>query len=304
MARSLESSPAEIIALVGPTASGKTAIAIELARRLDAEIVGADSRQVYRRLDIGSAKPTPAQRAAVPHHLLDVAEPDEDFDCARYRALASAAIEEIHGRGRRVLVVGGTGLYVKVLRQGLFPGPARDQALRARLKAEEEQQPGSLHRRLAEVDPASAARLHPRDRVRLVRALEVHALSGRPISAWQEEHRFERGGIAMRVIALEVPREELARRIEARCQAMVKEGLVAEVEGLFAAGLDPTLPSLRSPGYAEIGEFVRGLCSREDAVARMAQATRRLAKRQATWWRGHPPDARVAADLAAVLAAL
>lgn len=294
----------DLIAIVGPTASGKTALSLELARRLDAEIVGADSRQVYRRLDIGSAKPTAAQRAAVPHHLIDVADPDEDFDCARFRALAQAAIDDIRARGRRVIVVGGTGLYVKVLRHGLFPGPPRDETLRARLAAEEQAEPGTLHRRLLAVDPASAARLHPRDRVRLVRALEVHELSGRPISEWQAEHRFSGGGLAMRVLGLEVARAELARRIDARCRAMIEQGLVAEVEGLLASGLDPALPALRSPGYAELGDFVRGLCSLEQARERMAQATRRLAKRQMTWFRGHPPDAVVPADVESALAAL
>jgi tRNA dimethylallyltransferase len=294
----------QIVAIVGPTASGKSDLALDVARRFGAEIIGADSRQVYRRLDIGSAKPTPQQRAAVPHHLIDVAGPEESFDCARFRELALAAIDAIQSRGKRVLVVGGTGLYVKVLQRGLFAGPRRDEQLRARLAAEEEAEPGALHRRLLAVDPTAAARLQVRDRVRLTRALEVYELTGKPISVWQAEHRFQQGGLDMRVIALERPRPELYERIDRRCRAMVAGGLVDEVRGLLADGLDPNLPSLRSPGYAEIGDYVRGLCTLEEALARMSRATRRLAKRQLTWLRGHRPDEVVPPHGGAVAAAV
>jgi len=291
-----------LIALVGATASGKTEIAIEMAQRFGAEIVGADSRQVYRRLDIGSAKPTAAQRSAVPHHLIDVVEPDQHFDCARYRELALAAIDDIHRRGRRVLVVGGTGLYVSVLARGLFAGPPRDAALRARLIAEENEAAGSLHRRLAAVDPVAAARLHARDQVRLVRALEVFEITGRPISEWQAEHARRGGQLAVHVIALDLPRDELYARIDARCREMVHAGLIEEVRALLDSGLDPELPSLRSPGYAEIGAHVRGLCSLGEALTQMSQATRRLAKRQLTWMRGHPPAAYIVPTSDAVAA--
>jgi tRNA dimethylallyltransferase len=179
------------IALVGPTGVGKTDLAVQLAEHLGAEIVNADSRQVYRYLDIGSAKPSPAQRAAAAHHLLDVVDPDEPFDCARYRELALAAIRDIHARGRRVLLVGGTGLYVKVLAGGLCPAPPRDAALRAQLEADEHAAPGGLHARLTELDAPTAARLHPHDRVRIVRALEVYEKTGRPISELQRQ--FEMG---------------------------------------------------------------------------------------------------------------
>jgi tRNA dimethylallyltransferase len=280
-----------VLALVGPTAAGKSEIALDIARRLGAEIVGADSRQVYRRLDIGSAKPSAAERALAPHHLIDVAEPAETFNCARYRELALAAIADIQRRGRRVLVVGGTGLYLKVLRHGLASGPRADADLRRRLEAAEAAEPGVLHRRLQEVDPATAGRLHPNDRVRLVRALEVHALTGRAISDWQRRHAFAAGGVAMRVVGLDVEREVLADRIEARADAMLR------------AGLSPELAALRSPGYAEIGAHVRGLCTLAEARVRMIAATRRLAKRQRTWLRGHPPDAVVAPGADAVLAA-
>ena len=273
-----------VVALVGPTGVGKTDVGLAVAAACGAEIVNADSRQVYRRLDIGSAKPTPAQRALVPHHLVDVVEPDERFDCARFRALAEAAIDDIVARGKRVLVVGGTGLYVKALLRGLFAGPSCDPALRAELARAEAAAPGSLHRRLAAIDPRAAARLHPHDHVRVVRALEVHALTGRPISAWQAEHGFAGGAFESLTVGLTLPRAELYARIDARCQAMVDAGLVEEVRALFTAGLDPDLPALRSPGYKEVGEYVRGLCDLPTAVARMAQATRRLAKRQLTWF--------------------
>lgn len=282
-----------ILALLGPTASGKTDVGLEIAERHGAEIIGADSRQVYRRLDIGSAKPTAAERARVPHHLIDVVEPDETFDCARFRQLARAAIADIENRGRRVLVVGGTGLYVEVLRRGLFDGPPRDEALRQRLREAENAEPGSLHRRLGEVDARAAARLHERDQVRLVRALEVFELTGRPISDWQEEHRRAANDLDVHVIALDVARDVLHARIEARCHRMIEQGLVDEVTALHA-DFSPELPSLRSTGYAEVGDYVRGLCSLDEAVARMAQATRRLAKRQLTWIRGHSPDESLA----------
>jgi tRNA dimethylallyltransferase len=292
-----------VVALVGPTGVGKTDVGVALAAACDAEIVNADSRQVFRRLDIGSAKPTPAQRALVPHHLVDVVDPDERFDCARFRELAVAAIDDIVARGKRVLVVGGTGLYVKALLRGLFAGPSRDAVLRADLEREEAAAPGSLHRHLAAVDPTAAARLHPHDHVRLIRAVEVYRLTGRPISAWQAEHAFAGCAFDSLTLGLTLPRAELYARIAARCQAMVDAGLVDEVRALYAAGLDPDLPALRSPGYQEIGAYVRGRCDLPTAVARMAQVTRRLAKRQLTWFGADRSITWCAPDPAAVIAA-
>lgn len=292
-----------VVALVGPTGVGKTDVGMALAAVYGAEIVNADSRQVYRRLDIGSAKPTPAQRALVPHHLVDLVDPDESFDCARFRELAVAAIDDIAARGKRVLVVGGTGLYVKALLRGLFAGPSRDAALRADLEREEAATPGCLHRHLTAVDPAAAARLHPHDHVRLIRALEVYRLTGRPISAWQAEHAFASSAFDTLTLGLSLPRAELYARIDARCQAMIDAGLVDEVRALYSAGLDPNLPALRSPGYKEIGEHVRGLCDLSTAIARMAQATRRLAKRQLTWFGADHSVTWLAPDPAVVTAA-
>ena len=275
-----------MLAITGPTAAGKTALAVELAQRFGGEIVNADSRQVFRGLDIGSAKPPPAERGGVPHHLFDVVDPDQHFDVARYRELALAAIRDIDRRGRRVILVGGTGLYIKVIRGGLFEGPPRDAELRERLKAAEAAEPGSLYRRLQAVDPASAARLHPNDLLRLVRAIEVFERTGRPISDWQREHAFADRELAMQTLAVTLPRPELYRRIDCRCQQMIAAGLIDEVRGLLGRGYDPQQPALQSPGYREIGDFLAGRCDLSAAVAQMAQATRRLAKRQLTWTRG------------------
>lgn len=289
-----------IVVLVGPTGAGKTDLGIELAEHWNAEIVNADSRQIYRRLDIGSAKPTTEQRARVAHHLIDLVEPDEAFDCARYRELALEAIADITCRGKRVFVVGGTGLYIKTLLHGIFPGPARDASLRAQFERDEATEPGVLHRRLTVADPIAAARLHPHDRLRLIRALEVVQLTGRPISAWQAAHAFSESAVDALVPGLELPRAELYARIDARCTAMIAAGLIEEVKQLYAAGFDPDLPALRSPGYREIGEYLRGGCDLRDATARMAQATRRLAKRQLTWFRADPHVVWTASTFAAL----
>jgi len=298
---------ARIIALVGPTGVGKTELAFEVAERLDAEIVNADSRQVYRYLDIGSAKPTAAQRAAVPHHVLDVVDPDEPFDCARYRRLALDAIAAIQARGRRVLLVGGTGLYLKVLTGGLCAAPPRDASLRARLNAEEDAAPGCLHRRLQELDPPAAARLHPHDRTRLVRAVEVALLTGRRISDWQASHRFAEHALSVTMIGLTLERAVLYERIDRRCKAMIDAGLVDEVRSVWQRGFGPHLAPLRSIGYREIGGHLRGETDLQTAVEQMARATRHLAKRQLTWFRAVPDlhwcGARSSADEIVAIAA-
>lgn len=286
--RAPEPSKPFCLALVGPTGAGKSALAVELAEVLGAEIVNLDSRQVYRGLDIGSAKPSATERARVPHHLFDVVGPDASFDCARYRELAVAAIDTIGRRGRAVLLVGGTGLYLRVLRHGLCPAPPRDGALRARLEAAECAEPGALHRRLQEVDPESARRLHPHDRVRLIRALEVWELTGRRLSEWHREHGFARTELEIPAIGLALERSALYRRIDGRCRAMVEGGLIEEVRGLWARGYGPELPALRSIGYRQIGAYLRGRYDLPTALDDMARQTRRLAKRQLTWFRGDP----------------
>lgn len=285
-----------VIAIVGPTGTGKTALSLALAERRGAEIVNCDSRQVYRGLDIGSAKPSAAERAAVPHHLFDVVAPDESFDAATYGRLARAALADIAARGRAAIVVGGTGLYLKALRFDLFAGPPRDAALRARLAAEEDAAPGALHARLAAADPVSAARLHANDRLRLIRALEVLQLTGRPVSAWQAAHGFAREVVPLRVIGLRLPRAALHERLDARCAAMLDAGLLDELRGLRARGYDAALPALQSIGYRELGAYLDGACDLPAALDAMRRATRRLAKRQMTWFRGDASVEWVEAD--------
>jgi tRNA dimethylallyltransferase len=291
---------ARVIAIVGPTGSGKSELAVAVAERLGGEIVNCDSRQVYRGLDIGSAKPAAAIRARAPHHLFDVAEPAETFDCARYASLARAAIAAIGERGGTALLVGGTGLYLKAVRYGLFPGPPRDDELRAELAAREDARAGSLYDELVAIDPRAAARLHINDRMRIVRALEVYRLTGVPISRWQAEHAFRGDELAMDVVGLAVPRPRLFERLDARCRAMVEQGLVDEVRGLLAAGCPPAAPALQSIGYREIGDYLRGRGGLDEAVARMAGATRRFAKRQLTWFRADPTVRWIDAETATV----
>ena len=280
--------PEPCLAIVGPTGVGKTAVALALAEAAGAEIVNLDSRQVYRGLDIGSAKPTAVERAQVPHHLFDVVAPDEPFDCARYRALARPVIADIQSRRRPVVLVGGTGLYLRVLRHGLCAGPARDPDVRSQLEAMEAADPGSLHRWLQRVDPATADRVHPHDRVRLIRALEVHQLTGRPISEWQRAHGFRDAELRTCIIGLDLDRRTLYRRLNARCDAMIAAGLIEEVRRLWEHGYGPELGPLRSIGYREIGAYLHGRCDLATAVRDMARATRHLAKRQLTWFRADP----------------
>ena len=279
----------QLVIITGPTATGKTALAIDLARQYDAEIVSADSRQVYRYLDIGTAKPTPAQQETISHHLIDVVNPDEQFDGARFRTLALAAITNIHQRGKRVLVVGGTGLYLRALTRGLFAGPAADPTLRIQLQEQEHNEgKGFLHRRLQEVDPEAADRLHPNDTVRLIRALEVFLTTGKPMSQWQREHGFRERLFQTLMIGLVYERETLHRRIAERCRQMLHDGLVDEVRRVWALGYGPALPVMQTIGYAQVKAFLQGQCNEEEALAQMTTETKQLAKRQLTWFRAEP----------------
>lgn len=278
-----------IVVITGPTATGKTALALTLGQRYNAEIISADSRQVYRYLDIGTAKPTPAEQAQVAHHAIDVVNPDGHFDVARFRALGHEAIADITRRGKRVFIVGGTGLYIRALTRGLFVGPQSDPALRQRLAAREtEHGPGFLHNWLRQVDADAARRLHPNDRVRLIRALEVWLLSGKPMSVWQREHGFRERPFPTLFVSLVMEREVLARRIQQRCRQMIDDGLVDEVRRVWDMGFSEQLPTLRTIGYAQMGKLLHGRWTLEEAVAHMAQETRRLAKRQMTWLRAEP----------------
>ena len=275
-----------LVVLCGPTAAGKTAAALALARHFDLEVISADSRQVYRLMDIGTAKPTAAEREQVPHHLLDVAWPDESFDAAGFAAQAATAIDRVIGRGRLPVVVGGTGLYIRALTEGLVATPPVDPGLRRRLETwADTEGNGALHARLVQVDPDAAMLLHPNDRIRLVRALEVFELTGRPLSAWQREHGFRTRRYRLLKIGMAPERNELYRRIDERAAAMLAGGLVEETAALLAAGYSPHLKTLQTIGYRETVRFLRGECTRDMALTELQQATRRYAKRQLTWFR-------------------
>jgi tRNA dimethylallyltransferase len=278
----------KVLVLVGPTASGKTGTAIALAREFGAEIISADAVAVYRGFDIGSAKPSLEERRAIRHHLIDVADPDEDYTAARFAEDAAKAIEDISSRGLRVLVAGGTGLYVKALLGGLFKAPPVDKNLRRELSQSFERDPGGLFQRLTQVDPEAAARLQPRDGVRIVRALEVFLQTGRTISSLQQEHRFKTRPYRSLSLGLEVPREILAKRIETRTRAMLDQGLVEEVRGLLAQGVEVDSKPMRSIGYLQTVAHVRGAIDLKETRRRIIVETKRLAKRQMTWFRADP----------------
>jgi tRNA dimethylallyltransferase len=279
-----------LVVLCGATATGKTALALELAERFNGEIISADSRQVFRWLDIGTAKATAEERRRVPHHLLDVVDPDEEFTAADFARLAREAIDRIHRRGRRPFVVGGTGLYLRILTEGLVTTPAADPALRNTLHQQEDQEgPGSLHRHLQEIDPVLAGRLAPGDLVRIVRALEVHALTGRRLSDLQAEHAFGERPYRLLKIGLDLPREQLYRRIDERVLQMLAAGLPEEVLGLLRRGFMPELKAMRTIGYREWIAHLQGECSADQAVALIQKHSRHYAKRQGTWFR-HDPE--------------
>ncbi len=302
-----------LIVIVGPTAAGKTALAIELAAALGGEIVSADSRQIYRGMDIGTAKATPAERARVPHHLLDIVEPDQVLSVAEYQRLAYAAIEDIWRRSRLPFLVGGTGQYIRAVIEGwTVPSVAPRPALRAALEAQAATEGAeALHGRLAGLDPAAAARIDPRNVRRVIRALEVCLTTGRPISELQRKapppYRIWQIGVTR-------PRAELFARIDARVDRMIADGLVEEVARLAAAGYAWDLPAMSGIGYRQIGAYLRGEISLDEAVARIKRQTRRFVHQQNTWFRpddpqirwlhpGHTPLAALLAEITAWLAA-
>lgn len=271
----------KLIVLGGPTGSGKSDLAVKLAEEIGGEIVNADSLQVYRRLDIGTAKPSAADLARVPHHLVNILDPDEDFTASDFRREATAAIADIERRGKRAIVVGGTGLYIRALLYGLVDSPTGDHGLRRQF----DDVPGEeLLRRLSLVDPETAARLHPNDRVRLIRALEVYTQTGRPVSAFRSEHAFSNVHYHALKMAIRVERQELYRRIDLRVEKMVEDGLVEEVRSLLDAGYGRELKALRSIGYKEITAYLSEEMTLDEAVTLIKRDTRRYAKRQMTWF--------------------
>lgn len=285
----------QLIAIVGATAVGKTALSIAMARDLGGEIVSADSRQVYRGMDIGTAKPTPAEQAAVPHHLINIVDPDEDFSLATYQALAMAAIADITTRGRLPILVGGTGQYLAAVLEGWqIPKVPPQPALRAALE-EEAQRLGAaaLHTRLAQHDPQAAAAIPIENVRRVIRALEVYMVTGQPISSQQTR---QPPPYAIRTLWLTRPRDELYARIDARVDAMMAAGLLAEVEELLQHGYSWDLPAMSSLGYIQFQPYFAGSSSLEACVQRLKYDTHAFARRQASWFRRLPNLEQVKAE--------
>jgi tRNA dimethylallyltransferase len=279
----------KVLVVFGATGVGKTETACLVAREIAGEIVSADSRQLYRRMDVGTGKPTPSELSAARHHLIDVLEPTERFDAARFSQEARRCFLEIAARGRIPMLVGGTGLYVKAALEGLFPAPGTDEELRRRLRAQEAESRGCLYERLKSVDPARADELSPRDLTRVIRALEVFELTGRPMSRIRAEWRPVRWPHLS--FGLSRPREELYRRIDARVDAMARAGLREEVQGLLESGVPAGAPGLRTIGYRETVAHLAGELTLDQALALVKRNTRRYAKRQMTWFR-RVPDSR------------
>ncbi len=278
-----------VVSLMGPTAAGKTEAALALARALGGEVVSVDSAQVYRGMDVGTAKPSPEVRAEVPHHLIDILEPEESYSAARFRREALEAVAAVAARGRLPVLAGGTMLYFRALEQGLAPLPGADAEVRAAIAAEAAERGwAALHAELARVDPEAAARIHPNDPQRIQRALEVWRLTGRPLSAWLAEARAAPPPFrAVRVVLAPADRAELHRRIAARLEAMFDAGFVEEVARLRARpGLTRAHPSMRAVGYRQVWDHLEGRWDAAEMRARALYATRQLAKRQLTWLRG------------------
>ena len=276
----------KLLCLLGPTAVGKTEIAIQLAQRLNAEIISVDSLQIYRQMDIGTAKPTPEEQQQARHHLIDCANISQPFSVADYQSHADTAIADIQSRGKQVLLVGGAGLYFRAVVDGLFKGPGADPALREQLEQEAAQHGVDvLHNRLRACDPESADRIHPNNVVRVIRALEVYELTGTPMSEHQQQWHPEKQRYPFIAFCLTMPRALLYHRIEQRVDMMLANGLIAEVESLLAAGYSRDTLALQSFGYKELIAYLDGKCTYIEAISQLKQNTRRFAKRQLTWFR-------------------
>ncbi len=271
--------------VLGPTGSRKSELSLRLAQELGGEIVNCDSVQIYHRFQIGTAKVPEAERRGIPHHLIDIVEPAGLFTAGDYAVAASAALRDIAGRRRIPIVVGGTGFYLRALLDGLSPGPPRDQALREKLQSRERRRVGSLHRILTRLDPATAARIHPNDRNKTMRALEVRLVEGQPMSELFARGRRALAGFRPIKIGLSPDRELLYQQLDKRTADMFERGLMDEVRDLLAAGVPPDVKPFESLGYAQALQAVRGLITSEQAIESTQQETRRYAKRQLTWFR-------------------
>ena len=296
--------------MLGPTGSGKSELAIRIAEAVGGEIVNCDSLQVYRGFDIGTAKVPVAERRGIPHHLIDVIDPAQLFTAGDYARLAEAALREIAGRARIPVVAGGTGFYLRALLDGLSPGPSRDEALRKRLERREEGRPGSLHRLLKRLDPAAAARIHPHDKNKIMRALEVRLIEGQPLSALFERGRAPLTGFRAIKLGLDPPREQLYERLNERTRLIFERGLAEEVRHLLAAGISRGSKPFESLGYKQTLQVVDGSLTFEEALESTQLETRQYAKRQITWFRkehgvhwlaGFGDDPRVQAEALAIV---
>jgi tRNA dimethylallyltransferase len=276
------------VAIVGPTASGKSRLALAAAREFSGEIVSCDALQVYRGMDIGTAKPTSAERSEIPHYMLDLRDPGDDFSAGDYQRLARDVLHSIAGRGNLPVVVGGTGFYLKALIDGLFEGPARSEELRARMrKIISRRGPARLHAALRNVDPRSADRISVADASRIIRALEVYFLTGRPHSSWQSQPRTALRGFRWLKLGIAWPREQLYERINKRVDQMYHDGLVEESRVILSS-YPNDCHALKAIGYRQCSVFLDGGCTLEQAIGDTRQETRRYAKRQLTWFRSLP----------------
>jgi len=276
----------KVLVILGPTASGKTKVSLEIADILDIEIISADSRQVYRFMDIGTAKPTLEQRKKVPHHLIDIIDPDQYFTAADYSHRARKALKEVISKGKEPLIVGGSGLYLRALFKGIFKGPGRDEKIRRKLKDRAENYGvESLYLELKQKDPEAALKIGPHNLVRIIRALEVYELTGQRISTLQREGEYPLDEYSFVKIGLKLDRDRLYRGIDQRVEEMIKEGLIDEVEGLKKKGYDLSLTPLRTFGYKEIFQYLEGEISLDEAIDKIKLNTRHYAKRQLTWFR-------------------
>ncbi len=291
-----------MIVIVGPTGVGKSEVALEVALHVHGEVLSVDSQQIYRGMDIGTGKPGVEQGEKVRHHLIDLINPDEEYNVAMFREAALRADGEIRSRGKNVVVCGGTGLYIKALLYGLFTGPGRVLEFRKELEEEiEEKGIGYLYERLKQLDADAASGIHPNDRQRIIRALEVFSQTGRKMSRWQEEHGFKESPFESLKIGIHREREKLYALIDQRCDEMMARGFVEEVKGLVVSGYGLDLRPMQSLGYRHVGLYLRGEKCLDEALALMKRDTRRLAKRQLTWFRAdkeirwfHPENEREA----------
>jgi tRNA dimethylallyltransferase len=278
-----------IIVLIGPTAVGKSRVAVEVAKAFDTEVLTADSRQVYRGMDVGTDKPTPEERQGIPHRLIDLVTPDESFNAGLYRSQAHADIERLYRGCRLPLVVGGTGLYVRTLLKGLCDAPPTDPIVRGALRQEvRDHGHDRLYARLVAVDPVVAARLHPRDESKVIRALEVHRVSGRRMSEYQQEHGFAERPFSALIIGLNRDRDALYRRIEKRIDWQLTHGLIEETKQLLAQGYRRDSAAMKGLGYRQVGEHLAGEYDATEMVRRFKRDTRHYSKRQMTWFRKEP----------------